>query len=127
MKTEQRVEGIYAKGRHIARLESDVFAARQQSESYRLETLRWAEVLKEATARIESLRGLVRFNEDRSENEKSRADRLHDVVQKQQATLDWAESLLCNAWAPAGDIAEWGALIKQWRDQKHGVKSGERK
>jgi len=62
---------------------------------------------------------------------KTERDRLHsDLVRRDdeteaqlaaaQATLDWAETLLCNA-KPLSHCTqdEWDELVHKWRDQKH--------
>lgn len=45
-------------------------------------------------------------------------------VREMASLLDWAETLLCNAAPmPHCTQAEWDAILRKWRDQKHGVVS----
>lgn len=47
---------------------------------------------------------------------------LRSYVSLAEETLDWAETLLCNAAPPPHSTTqEWDALIRQWRDRRHGV------
>ena len=40
---------------------------------------------------------------------------------KERELLDWAETLLCSAECPTHcNSDEWDAILKRWRDEKHG-------
>ena len=45
-------------------------------------------------------------------------------IKSLEELVDWAETLLCNAVPmPHCTQAEWGATVKRWCDEKHGVLS----
>lgn len=55
--------------------------------------------------------------EQRTRNE---CNRLRGQLKECKSMLDWTETLLCNVVPmPHCSQAEWDALLRKWRDQKH--------